>query len=219
MDKIHFSKTDSSIHIDGFPDAVKVIKIDDHPQSERLADLGLHQVDLEFAESCMFAINQAPEEPRVIRQALWRSAIIHFIKCFGANKRFQLNIEEVLSKYRDGLEVFQYFYNLRNKHFVHDVNSYTQSTIGAILNNGNENYKIDKIINLTFMGETLEKDNYSNLLLLIQKTKAWVNQEFDNLCKIITIGLEKENYETLSRREAIQYKVPGVYEVGKKRIK
>jgi len=90
MEHLRISQTDLGLHIEGFPDAVKVIRVDG-PHAKRLADLALHESDLEFAADCVEAINHAPEEPLVLRQALWRAAIVHFMKCFGGGARFQLS--------------------------------------------------------------------------------------------------------------------------------
>ena len=113
--------------------------------------------------------------------------------------------------------VFEYFKDLRNKHFVHDENSYAQSIPGAVLNNGTKNYKIEKIVCLAAFSATLEQGNYSNLKLLIEKAKAWVVAEFDSLCERLTGALEKESYEDLLERDAITCRVPSVDEVSRAR--
>jgi len=96
MEHFEISQQESSLHIEGFPDAVKVIAVEGG-RSKRLADLALHKDDLEFADSCLDAINVSPEEPFVIREALWRSAIVHFMKCFGdSGARFQLSSVKIL---------------------------------------------------------------------------------------------------------------------------
>ena len=147
MESHPISQRESGLHIEGFPDAVKVLAIKG-PRAKRLSDLALHRADLDFAEECLDAINVTPEEPRVLREALWRSAILHFLKCFGdAGARFQLSAERILKGTPpEAAMAFDYFKGLRNKHIVHDENSCSQSIPGAILNNGNKAYKIEKII-------------------------------------------------------------------------
>lgn len=208
MEYFSVRKTDSGLHLEGFPDAIKAVTING-PKAKRLADLSLHKEDLEFADTCLDAINQIPENPAVAREALWRSAIIHFIKCFGNSARFQLSAAKI---YKDqppeALMAFNYFKDLRNKHFVHDENSYAQSIPGAVLNNGTKAYKIEKIVCFAAYGATLQQGNYSNLKLLIQKAKSWVIAEFDLLCDRLTETLEKERYEDLLARDALSYRVP-----------
>lgn len=213
MEHFTISKTEAGLHIEGFPDAVKVVAIDGK-EAKRLADLSLHKADLEFADACLDAINQAPEEPHVIREALWRSAVVHFLKCFGNSPRFQLAPEKLYKgEPPEALMAFNYFKGLRNKHLVHDANSYAQSIPGAVLNNGKKNYKVEKIVCFTAIGATLVQGNYGNLKLLIQKARVWVVSEFDALCARITADLEKESYEKLLVREALTYRVPTVDEI------
>lgn len=208
MENFSVSKTDAGFHIEAFPDAVKVVAINGK-KSKRLADLSLHRADLEFADACLDAINKAPEEPRVIREALWRSAIVHFLKCFGDGARFQLTPEKLYKgEPPEALLAFSYFKSLRNKHLVHDENSYAQSIPGAILNNGKKNYKIEKIVCFTAFSSTLEQGSFSNLKLLIQKARIWVVAEFDSLCEQLTTDLEKEPYELLLARDSLTYSKP-----------
>lgn len=85
MEYFPVTKTSQGFQIEGFPEAVKVVRITGRDR-QRLADLGLHKRDLDFALECLTAINQVPEQPGIVREALWRSAIVHFIKCFGKSK-------------------------------------------------------------------------------------------------------------------------------------
>jgi hypothetical protein len=47
MEQFELSKADGGLQIEGFPDAVKVIRLDG-PRAKRLADLALHRADLDF---------------------------------------------------------------------------------------------------------------------------------------------------------------------------
>ncbi len=198
MEYFGISQKESGLHIEGFPDAEKVVCIDG-PQAKRLSDLALHKADLDFADQCLDAINQTPRESHIIREALWRSAIVHFLKCFGdSGARFQLSAQKVLKiEPPEAMMAFNYFRDLRNRHLVHDENSYAQSLPGAILNKGNKEYKIERIVCFAAIAATLAQDNYSNLKMLIQKSRAWVVDQFDKLCKLVTEELEKETYTNL----------------------
>ena len=91
MEHFQITKTPEGFHIEGFPDAVKVLRLHG-PNAQRLADLALHRADLDFALECLEQINKVPEQSYVLRQALWRSAVVHYIKCFGSNEsRFSLD--------------------------------------------------------------------------------------------------------------------------------
>jgi hypothetical protein len=218
MEHLKISQRESSWLIEGFPDAVKVIRIKG-PRAKRLSDLALHKGDLDFAENCLDAMSLAPEEPYVIREALWRSSIVHFLKCFGdAGARFQLSAPKILKgEPPEALEAFSYFKELRNKHLVHDENSYAQSIPGAILNKGDKDYKIEKIMCFSAIAGTQAQENYGNLKLLIQKARAWVTDEFDRLCGTLTKELEKEPYEKLYANESLKYRVPTIDELSDRR--
>ncbi len=219
MEHFEITKTPEGFHIEGFPDAVKVLRIDG-PKARRLADLALHKSDLNFSLECLEKINAVPEEPYVLRQALWRSAVVHFIKCFGANEsRFSLDPKKVYKGGSGAIEPYNYFDSLRNKHLAHDENSYAQCLPGAVLNKKEADHKIAKIVCLSVFGETLTQANYNNLHLLISRAREWAVKQFDELCNVLTGELESEPYETLNGRNGITYSAPGPDEVHNKRTK
>jgi hypothetical protein len=149
---------------------------------------------------------------------LWRAAITHYMKCFGDSQgRSQLSAKKIYKRNEPALTAFNYFKYLRNKHLVHDENSYAQSIPGAILNRREKPYKIEKIVCLSAIAETLSQDNYGNLHLLVQTTNAWVVSEFDTLCEALTKELEALSYDDLLNRKAIIYRAPTIDEIIKTR--
>lgn len=84
MRDIEITKTSDGFQIEGYPDAVKVIELVG-PKARRLSDLALHKIDLDFASECLDQINDTTGNCSLLKQALWRSAIVHFMKCFGNN--------------------------------------------------------------------------------------------------------------------------------------
>ena len=210
MEHLEITKTSEGFHIEGLPDAVKVFRIDG-PKAQRLADLALHKADLDFALECLEQINNTPEQPYVSRQALWRSAVVHYMKCFGRHEsRFSLVRQKVYKGDPGAIEPFEYFDSLRNKHLVHDENSYAQCLPRAILNKKDVDHKIAKITCLSVIGDTLARENYNNLHLLVIKAREWVVDQFDKLCNVLTAELEGEAYDALVERQGITYSRPGV---------
>ena len=146
---MEISVKDGGFHIDGVPDAIKLIKLNGH-NARRVADLALHRSDLEFAKECLARINKflSPSDA-VVRDALWSTAICQYIKCFGSSaSRGQLSAEKIFKGDTLGLELHQYFKDLRNKHIIHDENDVAQCWPGAAINNGKKSYKVELIINL-----------------------------------------------------------------------
>ena len=67
MENIDFTFNGNAFHIEGFPDAVKILKITG-PKGKRLADLALHKSDLAFSLECLKTINCTPEDPPILRE-------------------------------------------------------------------------------------------------------------------------------------------------------
>lgn len=210
---------DGRLEVTGIPDANKLVKLP-REHSKGIADLRLHQSDLVIALDSLEGINKAivagiPE----IAESLWRSSIIHFIKCFSGQKsRDKLDPEKVYAEEApEAMQAFDYFKALRNKHIAHDDNAYLQALTGLALNEGNKAYKIEKVLCFSFKSDTLEDDNYGNLLLLINKAKDYVDKEFFKLCDEITVDLEKLSYEDLIAFGELAFKAPEITDISKTR--
>lgn len=206
------------LEIRGIPDGAKAIQLTGD-RARNVADLGLHMRDLRFALDCLDAINEVPLEWPVVRKALWRSALVHFYKCFGKSKsRVQLDVGEVYAGEDDSIfGGFEHYRHLRNKHVVHDENSYTQGIPGAVLNDGQKAYKVEKVV--CFMAEIMSvtQENWSNLRLLASKAHGWVVREFDRATAELTAELETLSYEELAAHEPLSYRAPDSEDVAKRR--
>jgi len=158
-----------SFPLEGFPDGVKVITVDGN-LARRLADLALHRSDLSFALGCLEAMERLPEaeDQELTRTALWCSAVVHYVKCFGASqKRSQLDPKKVHKGCQPVThQVFEFFKSLRHKHIVHDENAYKQSAVGAIINAGNKPFKVEKVVGLALTFPVRGPENVRNLRLL-----------------------------------------------------
>lgn len=223
MENIPFIPVGANLRIEGYPNAVKVIEIDD-TKSRRLADLFLHKVDLEIAFTNLRLIEHHSDtqdvDPR-IGDALWESSIIRFLKCFGkAKARMSLDPTEIYKgEPPEAMLAFCFFKKLRNKHVAHDENSYAQCLPGAILNAPGCSNKIEKIICLDARVVTLEQDSFDNLGKLIKKALTWVEHQFDDLDQEVILELEREPYEALVAKREVQLHVPAVEDIGKNRRK
>lgn len=217
MEYFPVTSTPDGVQIDGIPDGTKVVGLYG-PIAKRLADLALHKVDLQFADAALDAINSVPAEPPIAREAIWRSAIVHYLKCFGKGSRFKLSAAKIYkAEPKEAMLAFDYFKSLRNLHLVHDVNGYSQSIPGAVINDGSKSYKVEKVVTFSAAANTLEQGNYRNLKLLIQGALKWVTAEYDMLCKRITKELEGKSYKELASMKSLTYKVPTLDELSKKK--
>lgn len=217
MEDLAFTHNENTFHIEGFPDAVKLLKITGR-KSRRLADLALHKVDLDFALECLKTISNTSNEPHILSGVLWQAAIVNFIKCFGQSKsRFSLDPKVVYKGDTGAVEAYNFFSSLRNKNIIHDENSYTQCLPGAVLNKDGMDYKIAKITCFSVVGNTLEQGNYNNLHLLTTNARKWVISQFDEICHILTAELEARPYDELLAMEGIAYTAPAADDVHKPR--
>ena len=201
--------------IEGLPDAAHFIELEGH-LAKQIAHLALHKEDLDFVLDLLRQINAV--EDQVVKEALWELAIIRFIKCFvGGSARIQLDESTIMAKTPGAMAVFRFFKDLRNKHFGHDENSYTQCTPIAALNDGQKTFKIEKIVTVNARGITLDQPSYANLELAAKQSLEWVIAKFDALCAQLTVELEKDTMENLLKRPKIMIRSPEVVEIGARR--
>lgn len=206
------------VRIEGFPEAVTAIRLEG-PKAKRLFDLLLHRLDLLLAMDCLQGINKIDAGERsLMREGLWRSAVVHTMKCYaGHDSRFSLHENHVLKGDSDGKEVFAYFQRLRNNHLIHDTNAYSQAIPCAILNKETADHRIAKIACLGVSCVTLDQVGFSNLDLLIKRSIEWVEQQIDSLCEHLTSDLESLSYDELSKRASATFSIPTIDEIDKKR--
>ena len=198
VQSFQITQTDEGLRIEGFPDAIKVAGLSG-VMANQLSHMALHRNDLMFALSCLDEINTHPntDTQYIVRNALWRSAVVYYIKCFmGAAKRSQLSPKK-LYKDRKARDVYSYFYSLRCKHICHDENAYNQVAPCAVVNPVNSPKKIAKVLTPTIYKETLDQDHFEALYRLITEAVAWVDIDFDRLCATLAAELEAMPYDSL----------------------
>lgn len=177
----------------------------------QIAHYALHRNDLSFVLDALHQINEATSE--TVRRSLWHISIVTFVKCFvGGTARIRLDECRIYNDPK-GIEVFNYFKTLRNKHVVHDENSYTQCIPCAALNDGNKSFKIEKIVAASAEGVTLNQANYSNLELLSKQALDWVTAKFDELCEALSAKLELETMQHLRSLPNAMLLLPDVTQI------
>ena len=139
-------------------------------EAKSFAHFTLHRQDLQFALDMLDLISKQPGECTRIQVGLWRSAVIHYAKCFGYSEvRGRLSAPEIFKDFPDAMPCHKYFLQLRHKHIAHDQNAYSQALPGAIINGPAEFYKVAKIVSTAFHVESLNPDDYKNLFNLVRR--------------------------------------------------
>src|ERR1700730_1865336 len=142
MQSFDIKLNEEGLHIEGLPDAVIVVCLEG-PKAKQMAHMALHRKDLRFALNSLDAINRVPVSDDIIREALWRSALVSFSKCFvGGSARMPLVKTHVYVNEPTGKIVFDYFKNLRDKHVIHDENAYSHCLPAAALNDGTKPFMV-----------------------------------------------------------------------------
>jgi hypothetical protein len=215
---LHFTVTNGQFHIDDYPDAVALKRIDT-PIARQLQAVTLHQFDLTFCRDALAEIARLNRSENVtVIEGLWVAAIARYFKCFGGNKsRSQLSAKTILKDHPGAEAVFKYFQDLRDKHIIHDENPFTQAFTGVAVNGPESQYKVADIISLAFNAFTVDDAHLTQLTQLVDVTLNWVSAKRDELHNDLGRDYEQWSREKLLALPDIQYTVPGADVVGVKR--
>lgn len=211
-----FELVPGGFQLNGYPTAERAIKLTGK-RATRFAHLALHLHDLKFAGECLLQLRSETQFPDIAREALWRSAVVHYLKCFGQSAaRFSLDPKTI---FEPGLpqQVHQYFKDLRNKHLVHDENPYLQALPTGIIGHLGDVPKVQDLLVLTFSGDTLSPNNLDNLDLLIGTAHHWVKAAFERAQASVREELEQVDHAELLTRERSNYRVPAVEDLSTRR--
>ena len=211
-----FDRAPDGIQLNRYPTAERAIKLTGG-RATRFAHLALHLHDLKFAGECLLQLRSETQFPDIARETLWRSAVVHYLKCFGQSAaRFSLDPKTI---FEPGLpqQVHQYFKDLRNKHLVHDENPYLQALPTGIIGHLGDVPKVQDLLVLTFSGDTLSPNNLDNLDLLIGTAHHWVKAAFEKAKASVREELEEVDHAELLTRERSNYRVPAVEDLSTRR--
>ncbi|HEV8536322.1 MAG TPA: hypothetical protein VGR87_11490 [Candidatus Limnocylindria bacterium] len=184
--------------VDGFLGPGRAVRVRTEI-GRRFADHELHLRDLNFALGCLDAL--ASEADPVRRQALWESAIVHFVKCFSRDIRFVLVAEEIWSDDPEGLKGFRFFRDLRNKHVIHDENSYADCATCVVLPDRRDLPRASVVFSFFAKFEVLDSEHMTRLRALIERTRSWADARKDTLVEELMEELEGQSDEALERLE------------------
>ncbi len=204
-----------SFHLEGLPDALIAVQLNG-AEAEWLADHALHRSDLEFAQGCLDRLVTSPDDPPVVQEAIWRSAITSFLKCFdGTGVRTPLDATALYGGEPAAVAAYNHIRSLRNKHIVHDENPWTQCVAVAILNPKSAPKKLADIRCVVIRGGT--RENLQNLIGLIRVARDWLDSEFDRRQESLQTKLEAEDYDKLASLPRPIYTAPTAADVTRKR--
>lgn len=190
-----------------FPGAANLIRLTEG-QAERLGHMAWHRTDLSFALQCIELLENMPPEDlvdTVEAEALWRSAIVHYCKCFGApaagssSARRQLDAPKVHGKGSALLTNHWDFMRIRNKQVVHDEGVFSSSAVFALIAPPPQRPKVANVIVAATDAVSLVPSTISQMAALVRRAAQWVESEYQALVDGIAATLEQEPHENLLR--------------------
>lgn len=106
------------------------------PSAKALADAALIDQDLQFVVACcdrVLADEAAERSDALVERALWRAAIVAYVRCFSTGQRGSLGVEDVQGLPLEGAgEFHEHIRQMRNKHVAHSENAFEQAAVGVL---------------------------------------------------------------------------------------
>ncbi|MCJ2062614.1 hypothetical protein MKK63_07830 [Methylobacterium sp. J-088] len=192
---------------------LRLIRLKGH-KARQMSHYGAHQADLRYCYELLMLLPGKPSD--LSSDAIWKTAIITYVKCFCGNKARSTKLQEdvIFKGNEDALHVFKYFKNLRNKHLAHDENDYTTCIPSASINYGGKPYKVENIGFIGTTALTLDQTTYNNLLKLVIDTNQWVQEKYNTITKELNDELEGMPLEKLLAHEEVGLSMPDLDRIG-----
>lgn len=203
--------SDRRLRLEDYPGAINIIELQG-PPAVRCAHLSLHRTDLTFAQQCLQVVAAAEDRASVAAEAAWRSALLHYCKCFGATQhqtgRVQLSPTRIFgSESTDAMKDHRHFMTLRNQHLVHDEGTHNFCAVGTVIHAPAGAPEIANITVAVLDSASLDDRHLAKLEKLVEDALKWVIDEFNTLVDDICSML----YQSHARSELATKKALGLF--------
>lgn len=196
------STGNNRIEFPGYPDAAKVVRVPED-LAKRLADLVLHQMDLEAA--CRFldefdrdSTSTSGPEPTIVATAIWHAALNSVMKCFGrSNARQKLNPDDIFGTSGPDRETFDWLQHLRNKNIAHDDNDWMQANPIAFVAQPGAEPKVTGVLCAVMQMVAMGAGNAANLRMVANRSLDWARNEYDQEHETVISELRSRDYQSL----------------------
>lgn len=185
------------------------------PLSRRLADFaGIFQ-DLGFCKNaCKRAVEmlEQPDEhhDKLLLRTLWTAALIAYVRCFSAGKRYGLTPEIFTSFDGDPLAAHQFYKDLRDKHIAHSVNPFEQVKVGVVLSTEYADVKqVEGVTTLVMSHLVPDREGVFQLGLLAHHAQQEVARQARELEQQVIIEARTLPVSDLYKRPRIRTTAPG----------
>ena len=195
--------TDEGFVIQGnFPSNLTPIALPaNYIHKKRFLSYFLHKNDVERAVSYLECISN--DKHHFVNEGLFVAALTIFIKCFGTGVRER--VSDDIYDTPDTKDSYNQFKDVRDKHFVHDVNGMTQTTDFMLVNLDEANPHIHNasvIYNIATFNYRYEANK---LIHLMQILHNYLCREIDKMSDDII-----NEFKSKSKDELISYGSPNI---------
>jgi hypothetical protein len=151
-------------------------RVDSHLVKQYQA-IVLHEMDLQFCQSCLRELNSLDYNKQSERaEAYWISCIARFFKCFGESKaRSKLSASKIFKTNAESTTDYEYFRALRNKHVVHDENPFSDVLVAVAINASEQETSFVEIFATPIHFFTIKSD-LDRLENLVKKALDWITE-------------------------------------------
>jgi hypothetical protein len=111
------------------------------------------------------------------------------------------------------LEVHQYFWELRQKHYAHDVNDFRRCDVAVILGEGDEVMEVVR----SYRRGAHDLPNFLNLLNLVERARQYVEHEIDGMVDQLTAEVSAMPAEERGRLPSLTISAPEVARIKERR--
>lgn len=168
----------------------------ENPNEKTYAYLFLHKADIERGIDYLRCISI--DKSQVINEALFIAGLNNCIKCFQqSGARGHLYQDRVFKNNKEMKKCFEYFLNLRNKHYVHDNNGMTQATAFLIVSNKDDEFwggPASVVWNRAKIDYYNDGKILQDIMLFI---RDYICKEIDRINELILADYEKYTKEEL----------------------
>ncbi len=212
MTERHVTFREGALHIEGHPQAVKAVSLVATGASDDvryLTDLARSRQDLEHVFHVASRLLQDTDDPPIVREALWRSAVVTLCLCFDNHKRSERRPLRVKTVYPNpqAREALRYIQTLRDKDVAHDDGATIGADVCAVIGPDGGPEKVLEVTYLQARGVHSSPESVHNLRRLAGEGATWTANEFDRVLEKITNDLRGRPYEELLRMPASRLEV------------
>ncbi|MFE2122410.1 hypothetical protein ACFW9U_17375 [Rhodococcus aetherivorans] len=202
MTETHITLRDGVLHLGDDPRAVKAVSVTASGVSEDaryLLHLARHFKDLEHVIQAAVYLRDTPDAPEIVREALWRSAIVTLCLCFDPHPKVERRPLKRRKVFPDpnARAALEDFVKLRNKDIAHDEGVTVGAELLAVLGREGDPDKVLELKYIQIRSLHSSPQMIDNLGRLAEEATTWIEGEYTRVSELVTEELRAQPYDAL----------------------